>query len=51
VGKKIVIDVYNILMPHIEASYIKELRIGLGFMGFMLLAGTVYAFFNSKEQS
>lgn len=45
------IDAFNTLLPHIEASYIKGLRIGLGFTGFMLLAGTVYAFFNSKEQS
>ena len=49
--EQIGLELYNKLLPHIEASYIKGLRIGLGFTGFLLLIGTVYSFFHSNEQN
>lgn len=43
------LDLYNKLFPHIETSYIKGLRIGLGFTGILLLIGAAYSYFISDK--
>jgi len=38
------------LLPHIRNSYVKALKIGIGFTGFLLLIGTAITLFFTKNK-